>query len=112
MASTRRNSETERKRPAPAITREARESQMIALAEDAAERMIREGSASSQIIVHYLKLGSTREQVEQRKLELEADLRAKQVESLESAARVEEMYKEALDAMRNYQGQPSREYDD
>ena len=44
----------------PALTPEARENQMISLAVDLAEKQLMEGTASSQVITHYLKLGSTK----------------------------------------------------
>jgi hypothetical protein len=77
---------------------------MIALAEDVAERQLREGRASAQVITHYLKLASGRERLERDKLEAENKLLAAKVEQLASTARMEEKYEEALKAMRSYQG--------
>lgn len=77
---------------------------MVSLAHDLAERQIREGTASSQVITHFLKLGSTRERLEQQRLEHENELTRVKIESLESQQRVEELYLEALKAMRNYAG--------
>lgn len=91
----------------PATTPDAREQQMIALADALAEKQLREGTASAQVITHYLKLGTSREQLEQEKLRKENQLREAQIEQLASAARIEELYKEALDAMRAYGGQTS-----
>lgn len=93
----------------PATTPEARENQLIAAAVDLAERQIREGKASSQVITHYLKLGTTRERLEQERLRKENDLLQAKVESLASAARVEELYTNALSAMRTYTGHPDAE---
>lgn len=89
----------------PGKTRQSRENQMIALAEKEAERQLREGTASSQIIVHYLKLATAREELERTKLEKENELLIAKTEALQSAKRIEELYKNALDAMRNYSGQ-------
>ena len=100
------------KRP-PGTTPSARENQLVALAVDRAEQQLRDGTASAQVITHFLKLGSTREQLEQERLAHENQLLQAKKEQLESAARVEELYKEALGAMRSYQGQESTgEYDD
>lgn len=88
----------------PATTPEGRENQMIALALDLTEKQLREGTASSQIITHYLKLGSTREQLEQDKLRQENALLEARVEAMASAKRVEELYETALNAMRSYAG--------
>lgn len=89
----------------PAMSPEARENQMIAYAVDLAEKQLREGTASSQVITHYLKLGSSKERLEREKLERENELLRAKAESLQSAQRSEEVYKEALKAMRTYSGQ-------
>ena len=88
----------------PATTPEARESQMISLAIDLAERQLLEGTASSQVITHYLKLGSTKERIEKEILEKQKELIVAKTEQLHSAQRIEELYANALDAMRNYSG--------
>lgn len=93
------------RRRKPATTPEQKENQLIGLATDLAERQLREGTASSQVISHYLKLGTTREQLEQDKLANENRLLQAKVENLQSMKNVEEMYKEALTAMRTYSGQ-------
>jgi hypothetical protein len=85
---------------------------MIALAVDAAEKQLKEGTASSQVITHFLKLGSTRERLEQERLARENKLLDAKAEMIESAKRVEELYKTALDAMRSYAGQEPMESDD
>lgn len=84
---------------------------MISLAFDLAERQLAEGSASSQVITHYLKLATTREKLEREKLELEKNLLQARTESIASSQRVEELYMEALSAMRSYQGNNSEEDD-
>ena len=86
----------------PALTPEARENQMISLAVDLAERQLQEGTASSQVITHYLKLGSMRERLEREKLEEENKLLKARTEQIQSMKRVEELYEEAIKAMRNY----------
>ena len=89
----------------PALTPEARENQMISLAVDLAERQLQEGTASSQVITHYLKLGSMRERLEREKLEEENKLLKAKTAQIQSMKRVEELYEEAIKAMRNYSGQ-------
>ena len=78
---------------------------MVSYAIDLAEEQIRDGSASSQVITHFLKLGSTRERLEQQRLEHENELTRVKIEALEGQKRVEELYMEALDAMRSYTGE-------
>lgn len=100
---TSKNSEQSPRRR-PATTPEAREKQMIALADSLSEKRLREGTASAQEIIHWLRLGTSREQLEQEKLRKDNLLREAQIEQMASAARIEELYKDALDAMRSYQG--------
>lgn len=88
----------------PAINTEAREQQMIYLAIDLAEKQLRDGTASSQVITHYLKLASTRERLERELLEKEVELKAAKTKALESSERIEKLYKDALSAMKNYSG--------
>jgi hypothetical protein len=96
---------TQQKRRPPATTPEARENQLIAMAVDLAEKQLLKGTASSQVITHYLKLGSTRERLEKERLEKENELLRAKTEAIQSAKRVEELYTNALNAMRNYSGQ-------
>ena len=96
----------------PALTPEARENQMIALAVNLAEKQLQEGTASSQVITHFLKLGSTKERLEKEKLEEENKLLRAKTENLKSAKKVEELYSEALNAMRRYSGQGAKDDED
>jgi len=96
----------------PATTPEAREQQMIALADKLAEKQLREGTASAQVITHYLKLGTSREQLEQEKLRKDNLLREAQIEQMASNARIEELYERALNAMRGYSGQEDYQHGD
>lgn len=96
----------------PATTLEARENQMVALAVDLAEKQLQQGTASSQVITHFLKLGTTRERLEQEKLAHETALLQRRTEDLASAARVEELYTKALKSMRAYSGQPELDSSD
>ena len=104
MPARRRVTESDKTRRRPATTPEGRENQLVSAAIDLAERQIHSGTASSQVITHYLKLGSTRERLEQQRLEHENELTRVKIESLESQKRVEELYMEALNAMRSYAG--------
>lgn len=81
-----------------------RETRLIAKAERLAERQLEDGTASAQVITHYLKLGSSREQLEQRRLEGDVELQKAKIEALASTQRLEAMYAKAMDAFRGYQG--------
>jgi hypothetical protein len=92
-----------RKRP-PATTPEARENQMISLAIDLVEKRLINGTASSQETTHFLKLGSTKERLEKEILEKQKDLITAKTEAIQSTKRIEELYTNALNAMRSYSG--------
>lgn len=96
----------------PATTPEARENQLIALAVDLAEKQLLEGTASSQVITHYLKLGTQKEKLEREILESKKELMKAQTENLQAAKRIEELYTNALNAMKHYSGQDMQEDDD
>lgn len=92
---------SQRKRP-PALTLEAREDQLISLAIDLAEKQLEEGTASAQVITHYLKLGSTKEKLEKEMMKEQKKLLEAKTESIQSAKHIEELYSSALKAMRSY----------
>lgn len=96
----------------PALTPEAREGQMISLAEQLAERQLRDGTASSQVITHYLKRGSTKERIEREILEKQKELITAKTEALKAAKRVEELYANAITAMRRYSGAGNAEVEE
>lgn len=96
----------------PATTPEARENQLIALAVDLAEKQLMEGTASSQVITHYLKLGSTKEKIEKEILQEQKKLVQAKTENLQSAKRIEELYTKAIDAMKSYSGQTNNKDED
>lgn len=90
----------------PATTLKAREDQLIAAAYDLAEKLIKKGTASSQVTTHFLKLGSTREQIEKERLQGEVKLLQAKIDSMASAENMEQRYQDAISAMRRYQGHP------
>lgn len=112
MSSSSKQSENKPRRRPPATTPEARENQMIALAVDLAEKQLVQGTASSQVITHYLKLGSTKEKLEKEILEKQKDLITAKTESIQSAKRMEELYVNAMKAFSSYSGHPGGDDDD
>ena len=95
--------ESASKRP-PAKTPEAREQQLISSAVDLAERQLRDGTASASTVNHYLKLASSRENLEQKKIRGETRLLDAKYNAIETAGDVKALYADAIDAMRSYQG--------
>lgn len=101
----RRKTEQKVQRGRPASTPKEREDEMINLAMHLAEQQLRDGTATPSVIVHYLKLGSTRGIIENEMLEKKADLLRAQKDKIESDKRMEELYEKALSAMKLYGGQ-------
>lgn len=100
-------------RRAPALTMEERQNQLIALAMDRAEEQLRDGTASSQVICHYLKLGTAKDRLEQELLEQKSEMLAAKTAAIKAAERTEALYAEAIEAMRKYGGHGgSEEYND
>ena len=93
------------KKRKPALSPEARENQLIALAVDEAERQLREGTASAQVITHYLKLGTAKAKLELQILEEEKKLVQAKTEALASQKKIEELYAEAMEAFKEYSGE-------
>lgn len=115
MAIRRNNvpsSESSSRKRKPDTTPEGRESKMISLAEKLAERQLQDGTASSQVLTHYLKLGSSRELKEQAKIEGEIALQEARIKSLGSTERLETLYAEAMKAIQGYQGHRPEPQDD
>lgn len=96
--------EAKRKRP-PARTPQAREQQLVALAVDLAEKQIAAGTASAQVITHFLKLGSERDKLEREKLSRENALLKAKSDAIASQQRVEQLYVEAMTAFKHYHGE-------
>ena len=92
-------------KPRPASTPEARENQLIGYAVDLAEQQLLDGTASSQVITHFLKLGTEKTKLETEKLKNENALLVAKTESINAAQQVDALYSEALIAMKRYSGQ-------
>ena len=113
MALTKKLSENNTGKRPPAKTPEAREQQLIAMAVDVAEEQLRKGTASSQVITHFLKLATTKEILEREKLIQENQLLKAKTDAIRDAKKVEELYLNALNAMRSYSGNKKvDEYDE
>ena len=96
----------------PALTPEARENQMIALAMDLVERRLIEGTASSQETTHFLKLATSKAELEKERALLENELIKAKTQQLRSQENIEKLYADAIKAMSRYNGHGSSEEDD
>lgn len=109
MKKTKRDAESpdvkEQSHPiSTATTMEGRENELIALAYDAAEERIRNGIASSQEIVHFLRLGSEKERMAQEALRADIALKEAKVKAIEDGEHLEKIYEDAIEAMKRYTG--------
>ena len=105
MPPSRKEPEQPKTRRRPATTPEGRENQLTALAFELAEQQLADGTASAQVITHFLKAGSSREVLEKERLRHEVELLRVKAEAIERAKDVEKLMLEALDAMRSYKGE-------
>ena len=112
MSKVVKNSSSSTSKIRPALTPEAREAQLIALAENLAEQQLSDGTASSQLIVHYVKRGSREHKLEIERLERENELLHAKVAALESSSNSEKLYSKVLKAMKIYGGYDGDEDDD
>lgn len=104
-------SKNPRSRRRPATTPEQRENQLIALAVDVAEQQMLAGTASAQVISHFLKLGSSREKLEKERIARENELMQAKIEAMAVQKQLVELYEDAISAMRVYGGQSDAEVD-
>lgn len=97
------NGHVKRRRP-PSKTPDARENQLISIANDLAEAQMLAGTATSQVITHYLKLGSSKERIEKEILEKQKELITAKTDALKAADRIEDLMSNAIKAMTEYKG--------
>lgn len=102
---------TDAKKSRRGTTPEGRERQLVALAVDLAEQQMREGTASAQVITHFLKLGSSRESLEQKRLEYEIEMTKAKTAQIASQEQTEKLMQDAMAALTKYKGeqQPEQE---
>ena len=112
MATSRKSGGTGHPRRPKATTPEARENQLISLAYDVAEQQLRDGTASAMVITHWLKLGTTRNKLEEEKLRKENTLLEAKSEAIVSAKNAETLYADAIKAIRSYQGEEVMDEDE
>ena len=105
MAKTVKSQPNPTQKMRPALTPEARENQCISLAMDLAEQQLRDGTASSQVITHFLKAGASRAELEKEKLRKENLMLEAKTKAYQSSKEIKELYEGAIKAMRIYQGQ-------
>lgn len=88
----------------PALTLEASETENIALAINEAKRQLMNHTASSQVIVHYLRLGTVERELELEKMRRENELLEAKTKSIRDSARSSESSERALAAFKRYSG--------
>ena len=112
MASPHKDEKAEKPRRQPARTPEQQESYLVSLALDHVERQLIDGTLSSQVLTHILKLGSEKEKLERQKLSGEVVLLDAKAESYTAAKSQGELYENTIKAMREYQtGEEQEDYE-
>ena len=101
-----------KRRRKPAESSEEQENRMISLAMALAEKKMIDGTASNQMICYYLRLGSSEERLKRQMMEKQKELIDAKTETLKSAQRTEELYANALKAMRRYGGRGEEDDDE
>ena len=104
MAKVTTTTSKQRKKLRPALSPEARENQMIALAVDLAEQQLIGGTASAQVITHFLKLGTTKAELDKEKIRKETELLGAKIQMADSIEEQKKLAEDAIKAMRNYSG--------
>ena len=114
MAKTSRdsNSSGSSRKMRSALSPEARENQLISLAVDLAEKQLREGTASSQVISHFLKQSTVKAQLELERMRYENEMIQAKTENLKAMKNQEELLDKALKAFRGYSGQGDTDEDE
>lgn len=112
MAKVKNTTETTTTKRRPALTPEARESQLISYAYDLVEQRMLDGTASAQETVHFLKLATREQRIKEKRMELENQLIEAKTEQIQSQKHIEELYAEAISAMREYGGKDSSDEDE
>lgn len=105
MAAPKKDDRPPKRQRPPSKTPEGRQNQLVSLAYDLAEQQLSDGTASSQVMTHFLKQGSTTQNLENQILELQRELIKAKTDAIKSTVKTEELYTEALKAMRTYSGQ-------
>lgn len=111
MATRKKNENKSATKIRPATTPEAREQQLMSLAVDLIEQRLLDGTASSQEVTTIIKLSSTRAKLEKEVLEKELALKEAKIQNLQAIARIEELYANATEAFKRYQGEEEYEED-
>ena len=104
MAKVTTTTSKQRKKLRPALSPEARENQMIALAVDLAEQQLIDGTASAQVITHFLKLGTTKAELEKEKIRKETELLGAKIQMADSIEEQKKLAEDAIKAMLKYSG--------
>jgi len=91
---------------------EAREKYLIGLAYDLVEERLLNGTATSQETVHFLRMGSAKEQRDAKLEEMQIELMKAKKEALDSQKNIERMLEEGFAAYTSYQSPVTMEGED
>ena len=92
------------KKIAPALTDDAEEKQIVALARKVSLERLQNGTATAQEILYWLKAGSSEQRTEQEIKEEQKKLLVAKTKALSDAESSAKAYTDAVKAMQAYQG--------
>lgn len=95
----------------PALTREAKQNQLISLAIDQAEEQLRNKKASSQVLTHFLKLATVQAELDLERQRKENMMIEAKTKALQSSQNMEELTAKAIKAFKTYSGQEDENYE-
>lgn len=90
----------------PPLSDKDHEAKLISLTLQMAEQQLIDGTASSQVMTHFLRLGSIRSKVELEKLRLENNLLTEKIQSEKMGQQLKEMFQDVMESLRDYQAPP------
>lgn len=100
----------DKQNPNPSVTDEEQENKLIALSYRQAEQQLIEGTASSQIVTHFLKLGTRKADLELEQAKLQNRLLEEKILSEQSSIEINKMFTQVMEALKVYNGDPEAEY--
>lgn len=89
-----------------------RERENMFLATELAAKQLRDGTAKAQVVTHYLRMSSPREDIERRMMEAKIALLEGQLAACQNDMATQALIIEALESLREYRGSGEVQYED
>ena len=96
----------------PALTEEALENKMIMKAYEVVYQRMCDGTVTAPELVHFLRLGSTKEREDRDFLNKRKELLEAKTKAINESKNIEELYSKAIEAMKSYSPTQSEDEED